>query len=419
MNEAKSYHISKNTVVEAYKSVKANRGAAGVDNESIKDFEEDFKNNLYKIWNRMSSGSYFPPAVKTVEIPKADGKKRKLGIPTVGDRIAQMVAKMYLEPLVEPHFHPDSYGYRPKKSAIQALDVARTRCWKYDWVIDMDIKGFFDNIDHELMMNAVKKHTQEPWILLYVRRWLEAPAQEVDGSITQRVKGTPQGGVISPLLANMFLHYAFDEWMARKFPGNPFERYADDVVVHCKSEEEAIKLKEAIRERLQKCKLELHPEKTKIVYCKDANRRGDGQHEKFDFLGYTFRPRSSRNRYGKLFTNFTPAMSDKAKQNKRDVIKEWFKEVKPTGVLKELAQMVNPATTGWINHYGKYHASELWGTMQYVDTGLIRWAKRKYKKLKHSWKRGNKWLNEVKRRQPDLFKHWQWMKRSDLGRRAV
>ncbi len=419
MDEVKSYHISKDTIVEAYKSVKANRGAAGVDNESIKDFEGDLKNNLYKIWNRMSSGSYFPPAVKTVEIPKADGKKRKLGIPTVGDRIAQMVVKMHLEPLVEPHFHPDSYGYRPKKSAIQALDVARTRCWKYDWVIDMDIKGFFDNIDHELMMNAVKKHAQEPWILLYVRRWLEAPAQEVDGNIIQRTKGTPQGGVISPLLANMFLHYAFDEWMTRMFPGNPYERYADDVVVHCKTEEEAVKLKEAIRERLQECKLELHPEKTKIVYCKDSNRKGNGQHEKFDFLGYTFRPRSSRNRYGKLFTNFAPAMSDKAKQNKRDVIKEWFKEVKPTGVLKELAQRINPATRGWINHYGKFHASELWGTMQYMDTSLIRWAKRKYKKLKHSWKRGKRWLDEVKRRQPTLFTHWQWMRRNDLDRRAV
>jgi RNA-directed DNA polymerase len=419
MDEAKSYHISKHTVMEAYKCVKANQGAAGVDNESIKDFETELKNNLYKIWNRMSSGSYFPPAVKTVEIPKADGKKRKLGIPTVGDRIAQMVAKMHLEPLVEPYFHPDSYGYRPKKSAIQALDVARKRCWKYDWVIDVDIKGFFDNIDHELMMKAVEKHTQEPWMLLYVQRWLEAPAQEVDGSITKRTKGTPQGGVISPLLANMFLHYAFDEWMKRNYPGNPFERYADDLVVHCKTEEEAIKLLEAMRERLQKCKLELHPEKTKIVYCKDSNRKGGSQHEKFDFLGYTFRPRSSMNKHGKLFTSFTPAMSDKAKQNKRDVIKSWLKEVKPTGIVEEFAKLANPAVTGWINYYGKYHASELWKTVQYLDENLIRWAKRKYKSLRHSWSKGNKWLDGIKIRQPNLFKHWQWMQRNDLDRRAV
>jgi len=405
--------------MEAYKRVKANGGAAGIDNESIKDFEADLKDNLYKIWNRMSSGSYFPPAVKTVEIPKADGKKRKLGIPTVGDRIAQMVAKMYLEPSVEPHFHPDSYGYRPKKSAIQALEVARKRCWKYSWVIDLDIKGFFDNIDHELMMKVVKKHTQEAWILLYVQRWLEAPAQGVDGSISKRTQGTPQGGVISPLLANMFLHYAFDEWMRRNYSNNPFERYADDAVIHCRSEEEAIQLKEAIRERLQKYKLELHPEKTKIIYCKDASRPGNSKHEKFDFLGYTFRPRSSKNKSGKLFTSFSPAISDKAKQNKKDTIKGWLKEVKPTSTLREFTQLINPAVLGWINHYGKFHASELWGIMNYIDETLIKWAKRKYVNLKHGWKKGTKWLKGLKARQPTLLKHWQWMQRNGWDRRAV
>lgn len=419
MEEAKSYHISKHTVMEAYRRVKANKGAAGIDDETIKDFEGNLENNLYKIWNRMSSGSYFPPAVKTVEIPKADGKKRKLGIPTVGDRVAQMVVKIHLEPKVEPYFHPDSYGYRPKKSAIQALEVARKRCWEYDWVIDLDIKGFFDNIDHELMMKVVKKHTQEPWILLYVQRWLEAPAQEVDGTVTERALGTPQGGVVSPLLANMFLHYAFDEWMRRNHPNNPFERYADDAVVHCKTEEEAIKLKDAIKERLLTCKLELHPEKTKIIYCKDSNRKGDGQHEKFDFLGYTFRPRTSRNKSGKLFTSFSPAMSDKAKQNKRDTIRGWLKEVRPTGILKEFVQIINPAVLGWINHYGKFHASELWGTIYYIDKTLIKWAKRKYGKLGRGWRKGVEWLNRVKAEQPSLFKHWQWMKRNDLDRRAV
>ena len=300
--------------MEAYECVKANKGSAGVDDVSIQDFGNDLKRNLYKIWNRMSSGSYFPPPVKTVEIPKADGKMRELGIPTVGDRIAQMVVKMYLEPLIEPHFHNDSYGYRPNKSGLDAVEVARRMCWKYDWILDIDIKGFFDNIDHELMMRAVKRHTQEPWILIYVQRWLEAPAEAKDGSLVKRTKGTPQGGVISPLLANLYLHYAFDEWMKRYYSGNPFERYADDIVVHCRTEEEAVKLKEDIRKRLEECKLELHPEKTKIVYCKDSNRRGNYQNEKFDFLGYTFRPRSSRNRQGKLFVNFTPAISDKAKQ---------------------------------------------------------------------------------------------------------
>ena len=419
MDKAKLYYISKHVVMEAYKRVKANGGAAGVDDESIQEFGEDLENNLYKIWNRMSSGSYFPPNVRTVEIPKPDGKKRKLGIPTVGDRIAQMVVKMYLEPLVEPYFHPDSYGYRPKKSAIQALDVARKRCWKYDQVIDLDIKGFFDNIDHELMMHAVKKHTQEPWILLCVQRWLKASAQNRDGDIVERDFGTPQGGVISPLISNIFLHYAFDEWMKKENPSNPFERYADDIVVHCKTEEEAEKLKESIVERLQKCKLELHPEKTKIVYCKDSNRPESSQNEKFDFLGYTFRPRSSRNRHGQLFVNFSPAMSDKGKQKARDKIKGWIKEIKPTKTLKEFVKLINPVTTGWINYYGKFHPSELYSTMNYVDTILMKWAKKKYEKLKRGWQKANIWMSRIKNKQLHLFKHWQWMQRHNLSRRAV
>jgi RNA-directed DNA polymerase len=419
MNEAKSYHISKYVVMEAYERVKANKGAAGIDDVSIQDFEKDLKKNLYKIWNRMSSGSYFPPSVKTVEIPKGDGKKRKLGIPTVGDRIAQMVVKIHLEPLVEPHFHQDSYGYRPNKSGLDAVEVARRRCWKYDWVIDLDIKGFFDNIDHELMMRAVAKHTKEPWILMYVQRWLKASAETSDGVVTERAKGTPQGGVISPVLANLFLHYAFDEWMKRNYPENPFERYADDIVVHCKTEEEAVKLKEIIRQRLEECKLELHPEKTKIVYCKDANRHGSYQNEKFDFLGYTFRPRSSRNRHGKLFVNFTPAISDKAKQKTRDKVKSWLKEVKPNGILKEFVKIINPTVTGWVNYYGKFHATELWSTMRYIDTILMKWAKRKYEKLKRSWLKAKRWLSKIKKREPNLFASWRWMQRHDLSRRAV
>jgi RNA-directed DNA polymerase len=413
MEKAKSYHISKYAVMHAYKAVKANKGAAGVDGETIKDFEKDLKKNLYKIWNRMSSGSYFPPSVKAVEIPKADGKTRKLGIPTVSDRIAQMVVKMYLEPLVEPHFHNDSYGYRPNKSGLEAIGVARTRCWRYDYVIDIDIKGFFDNIDHELMMRAVRKHTQEPWILLYVERWLKAPIQEVDGKVEQRTKGTPQGGVISPLLANLFLHYTFDEWMKRNHAHNPFERYADDIVVHCTTEEEAIKLKEAIRTRLLECKLELHPEKTKIVYCKDSNRKGESQFEKFDFLGYTFRPRSSRNRYGKLFTNFSPAISDKAKKNIKDDMKNLQKEIKPNGTLKELTIVLNPVVIGWLNYYGRFHASELWGIVNYIETAIMKWAQKKYEKLKRSWKKAREWITKVKERQAYLFKHWQWMRRHD------
>jgi RNA-directed DNA polymerase len=273
LNKTKSFLISKLTVWDAYKRVKANKGSAGYDHQSINDFEKDLKDNLYKIWNRMSSGSYFPPPVLRVEIPKGDGKTRPLGIPTVSDRIAQMVVKMVLEPGLEKHFHPDSYGYRPNKSAAQAVDLARKRCWQYDWVIDLDIKGFFDNIDHNLMMLAVKKHTQEKWILLCVERWLKAPVIMPDGSMEERNLGTPQGGVISPLLANLFLHYAFDVWLSRKYPRNPFERYADDAIIHCQTEEEAMSIKEVLEVRMKRCGLELHPDKTKIVYCTDDKRR--------------------------------------------------------------------------------------------------------------------------------------------------
>ena len=274
MNKAKSYCISKWEVWEAYKRVKANHGAAGVDGQSIAEFEEGLKDNLFKIWNRMSSGSYFPLPVRRVDIPKDSGGTRPLGIPTVADRIAQMVAKRYLEPILEAFFHPDSYGYRPKKSAIEAIGVARQRCWRYDWVLDLDIKGFFDNIDHELLMRAVKKHTDCKWVLLYIERWLKAPVQLEDGSLFHRDKGTPQGGVISPLFANLFLHYAFDMWMQRKYPQIPFERYADDGICHCRSKAEAEGLRVAIERRFAECKLELHLQKTKIIYCKDSNRRG-------------------------------------------------------------------------------------------------------------------------------------------------
>ena len=263
MVEAKSYEISKWDVVRAWEMVKANRGVAGVDGKSIEDFEENLKGNLYKIWNRMSSGSYLPPPVLSVEIPKGDGKTRPLGIPTVSDRVAQQVVKQQLEPLLEPHFHPDSYAYRTGRSALDAVATTRKRCWRQSWVIDLDIKGFFDNLDHDLVMRAVRHHTTNPWILLYVERWLKAPAQNKRGVLSERTKGTPQGGVISPLLANLFMHYAFDTWMMRAYPGVLFARYADDVIVHAASKKEAEEMLAAIRERLRECHLEVHPEKTK------------------------------------------------------------------------------------------------------------------------------------------------------------
>lgn len=407
MDKAKPFEISKWLVWEAYQKVRANQGAAGVDAESIADFEKDLKNNLYKIWNRMSSGSYFPPPVRTVAIPKAGGGQRMLGIPTVSDRIAQMVAKLCLEPLLEPCFHPDSYGYRPEKSATEAVGVARQRCWRYDWVIDLDIKGFFDNIDHELLMRAVRKHTDCKWVILYVGRWLTAPAQPEDGTLIPRTRGTPQGGVISPLLANLFLHYAFDAWMQRTYPAIPFERYADDVVVHCRTEAEAKKCKEAIANRLQECRLELHPEKTKIVYCKDDDRRGAYPNEKFDFLGFTFRPGRSKNRWGKHFINFSPAVGEKASQSIRNTMSSWRIHLRSDKSLEDFARMFNPVLRGWINYYGSYYKSALYPLFRQLDRSLTRWAMRKYKKLRGHQRRATHWLGRIAQREPNLFAHWK------------
>ena len=407
MNQAKPYRISKWVVWEAYKRVKANKGSYGVDEVSIQEFERKLKNNLYKIWNRMSSGSYFPPAVRQVEIPKNSGGKRPLGIPTVGDRIAQMVVKMELEPKVEPHFHRDSYGYRPKKSAIEAVGVARKRCWRYDWVVDVDIKGFFENLDHELLMKAVKKHTDSAWEILYIERWLVAPIELEDGTRKSREKGTPQGGVISPLLANLYLHYAFDKWMEKKYPAMLFERYADDIVVHCQSEEEAKVMEGAIRERLRECKLELNSEKTKIVYCKDNGRRKDYTHTKFDFLGYTFRARKAKNRWGKTFISFLPAASNEATTRIRHTMRKWQLHLRSETTIEEIARRINPIVRGWINYYGKYYRSELGFTFYCLNITLIRWAKRKYKRFVSKSKGAPaEWLGQIRKHQPRLFAHW-------------
>lgn len=407
MDKTKSYEISKTVVWEAYKRVKANKGAAGIDDESIEEFELKLKDNLYKIWNRMSTGSYFPPAVKAVEIPKKNGGKRILGVPTVADRIAQMTVKMYFEPLVEPHFHPDSYGYRPNKSAIDAVSVTRQRCWRYNWVLEFDIKGLFDNIDHELLMKAVNKHTDSKWIILYIERWLKAPFQTKEGKIQERKAGTPQGGVISPVLANLFMHYAFDRWMESNFLQNPFARYADDAVVHCKTKEEAENLLEKLKQRFKECKLELHPDKTRIVYCKDDDRTGNHPEIKFDFLGYTFRPRRSKNKYGKHFVNFTPAVSNKAMKAMRQEIRQWRIHLKPDKELMDISNMFNPVVRGWINYYGRFYKSGMYPVLRHVNRALVHWAKRKYKKLERHKKRAENWMGRIARQQPKLFAHWQ------------
>ncbi|MCL5123950.1 MAG: group II intron reverse transcriptase/maturase [Deltaproteobacteria bacterium] len=407
MDKTKPYEISKYVVLEAFQRVKANKGAAGIDDESLEAFEANLKNNLYKIWNRMSSGSYFPPPVKAVEIPKKSGGKRVLGVPTVADRVAQMVVKIYFEPKVEPHFHPDSYGYRPGKSAPDALAVTRQRCWRYDWVLEFDIKGLFDNIDHELLMKAVRKHTDNPWVILYIQRWLKAPFQMPDGTIKERTKGTPQGGVVSPVLANLFLHYAFDRWMARNHPDKPFARYADDGVAHCRSKEDAEKLRASLEERFVECGLELHPTKTRIVYCKDEDRTGDHPETKFDFLGYTYRPRRSKNKHGKYFINFTPAVSSQAKKAMRQVIHDWRMHLKPDKSLEDLSRMFNSVIRGWVNYYGRFYKSELYSVLEYMNRALVRWARRKYKKFARHQRRANHWLGKIARRESKLFVHWQ------------
>ena len=407
MQETKPFKISKQVVMIAYEKVKANKGTYGVDEQSIEDFESNLNNNLYKIWNRMSSGSYFPKPVKAVEIPKKNGGTRTLGIPTVEDRIAQMVAKIYLEPSLEPMFYEDSYGYRPNKSAIQAIEVTRKRCWKKDWVFEFDIKGLFDNIRHDYLIEMVKRHTEETWIVVYVERWLIAPFQKEDGTIVSRTSGTPQGGVISPVLANLFLHYVYDDFMTKEFPTIPWARYADDGIAHCVSMKQAKYLQQRLEERFQLFGLELNLDKTKIVYCKDDDRRGNHEHISFDFLGYTFRPRHAKNRYGKYFTSFLPAISETAKKAIREEVRSWKMQLKSDKDIKDIANMFNRRIQGWINYYTHFYKSEIFEVLRYINNCLIKWVRRKYKKLK-SRRRAEHWLGAIAKRDRNLFVHWKY-----------
>ncbi len=416
MDKARSWSIPKLYVWDAYKRVKANRGAAGVDDQTIEEFERDLANNLYKLWNRMSSGSYFPPPVKRVNIEKRGGGFRPLGIPTVSDRIAQAVVKGYLEPELEKHFHPDSYGYRPGKSALDAVGVARERCWRFAWVLDLDIKSYFDTISHELLLRAVRKHTDCPWVLLYIERWLKAPVQLEDGTLEPRERGTPQGSVISPLLSNLFLHYTFDRWMARNHPDIPFERFADDALCHCINESQAKILKDALAKRFAECGLQLHPEKTKIVYCKDDDRRGNSKNESFDFLGYSFRARRSKNRFGKFFVNFSPGVNNAATKAIREEIRRWQLRCRIDKWIDDLARMFNPVIRGWITYYGRYYKSALYPTFRYLDQCLANWAMAKYKRLRRHRQRAGHWVSKTASRDPRLFAHWPLLRRAATGR---
>jgi group II intron reverse transcriptase/maturase len=406
VDEVRPFDIPKREVWEAFKKVKANHGAAGVDGQSITDFEADLSNNLYKLWNRLSSGSYFPPPVRRVDIPKVDGGTRPLGIPTVADRVAQEVARRYLEPRLEPVFHADSYGYRPGKSAIDAVRQARQRCWRYDWVLDLDVKAYFDSIEWELMLAAVRRHTNCPWVLLYIERWLKAPVQLEDGNVVPRMSGTPQGGVVSPILANLFLHYAFDTWMARTFPHIPFERYADDAICHCKNADEAQALWSVLADRFAACKLVLHPEKTKIVYCQDANRRGDFPNQSFDFLGFSFRARKTMWQ-GFPARGFMPAVSPKALTAISRKIRRWTLHQRSDKSLQDLANMYNPYIQGWINYYGNFYRTQLRSTLARIDLYVIRWACRKFKRFRHNTEGARDWLERLRCANPTLLVHWQ------------
>lgn len=404
--QTKPFEITKRQVYEAYKRVKANRGAAGVDNQSLKEFDSNLSGNLYKLWNRMASGSYHPPPVRRVEIPKANGAVRALGIPTVSDRIAQMVVKEAIEPNIDRQFHPDSYGYRPGKSAHQAVEKAKGRCWRKPWVLDMDIKTFFDTIDHELLIRAIEKHVRLKWQRLYIERWLKAPVEYSDGRLESRQRGTPQGGVISPLLANLFLHYAFDLWMKVHWPEIGFERYADDIICHCSSDIQARRLEQELSERFSTCGLSLHPDKTKIVHCKSSYFKQEYPVISFDFLGFTFRPRRTRSRLKNMMVGFTPAISRKSAKRIREAIRSWGLSKKQAIGLDVLAKAVNPKVQGWINYYGKFGIAELRRILFHLDEHIIRWARRKYKRLKRR-RRAIRWLRFVRKASPMLFAHWR------------
>ena len=416
MKSAKAFDIPKMLIWDAYRDVKRNSGSPGVDGQSMEDFEGDLKNNLYKIWNRMSSGSYFPPSVLRVEIPKSNGGVRQLGIPTIGDRIAQAAVKRYLEPLVEPFFHEDSYGYRPGRSALDAIATARQRCWRDDWVLDLDISKFFDKLDHGLVIRAVKRFTTCKWVLLHIERWLKADVQLQDRTLLRRNEGTPQGGVISPLLANLFLHFGFDQWMKETYPAIHFERYADDIVVHCRSHQQLEWIKQRIEQRLKLCKLSLNSEKTRIVYCKGSHHPGDWPCQSFDFLGYTFRPRSARNYRGELFVSFSPAISRKAlKSLRQNIRREWRLKACAHLSLDDIARRINPIMTGWINYYGQFCRSALHPVLDHINKAIADWAMRKFKGLRRRQTRAYFWLKGVAQRSPLLFAHWQyqsWMTRA-------
>ena len=409
--KGKSYDIPKRLLWDAWLKVKENGGAAGADGVTIEQFEENLSGNLYRLWNRMSSGSYFPGPVRAVEIPKKgkQGGIRVLGIPSVVDRVAQAAAAMALEPGVEPIFHEDSYGYRPGRSPVDAVAVCRERCFRKDWVLDLDIRAFFDSVPWDLMLKAVAHHTDQQWVVLYVERWLKAPMRRPDGTLAPRVKGTPQGSPISPCLANLFLHYGLDAWMVREFPTVQFERFADDAVIHCVSERQARVVRDAVARRLADVGLDLHPDKTRIVYCKDSNRRRDYEEISFTFCGYMFRPRRAYNkRTGEVFTSFLPAVSPEKLTAMSRRVASWRIHRRTTLTLDDLAAPINLRLRGWLAYFTAFCPTAVIPLCRRIDRHLVRWARWKYKRLERSEKRARAWLGAVRSRAPDLFAHWRY-----------
>jgi group II intron reverse transcriptase/maturase len=405
----KPFDILKREVWEAYQKVKGNQGAPGVDGQTLAEFETDLAGNLYKIWNRMSSGSYMPPPVRAVEIPKPHGGgTRLLGVPTVADRVAQTVVAQRLEGKLEPIFHPDSYGYRPKRSALDAVGACRRRCWRYDWVIDLDIEKFFDTVPWDLIVKAVEAHTDVPWVLLYVKRWLAAPLRQPDGTLTVRHRGTPQGSSVSPVLANLFMHYAFDTWLTRTHPGVVFERYADDAVVHCDSEAQAREVLAGIAERMEQVGLALHPGKTQIVYCKDNNRAESFDRTAFTFLGYTFRPRPALDRHGKTFLAFLPAISKQALNKISLQVRRWRLHRWIYHTFGGIARTINPVVAGWMQYYGKFYPSALYRLLARINAYLVRWIRNKYRRY-NATRVARRKLTEITHGYPRLFRHWRWV----------
>ena len=413
MDELKSpgkpFEISKRAVWEAWEKVRANKGAPGVDGESIADFEKDLKGNLYKIWNRMSSGTYFPPPVRAVEIAKAHGTgTRILGVPTVADRVAQTVVAGVLEERVERLFHPDSYGYRPKRSALDAVAACRRRCWETDWVIDLDIRKFFDSVPWDLVVKAVQANTDLPWVVLYVRRWLQAPLRLPDGTLRQRDRGTPQGSSVSPVLANLFLHYAFDAWMAREFPGVRFERYVDDAVVHCVSEAQARTVLAALRGTDGAGRAHAAPGQDPDRVLQGRQAAGSYEHTSFTFLGYTFRARGVRTKTGRMMTGFTPAISKDALNKISAQVRSWGLH-RRTGLSEaDLARWINPIVRGWMNYYGAFYRSALYPLLTRINAYLLRWLRKKHPRLRGRKKAQDAWARACQQR-PRYFAHWAWV----------